>query len=73
MEIIQLKTWYNYWGQVTDQPDLLDWVRAFHERPEKIFVVHGESAGAEALATKLRNGLGYRNVMVPDLGKTVEI
>ncbi len=56
-----------------DQPDLLDWVRGFRKRPEKIFVVHGEPEGSEALATRLRNDLGYKNVIIPAFGKTVEI
>ena len=56
-----------------DQPDLLDWVRGFRERPEKIFVVHGEPEGSEALAARLRNDLGYKNVIIPALGRTVEI
>jgi metallo-beta-lactamase family protein len=56
-----------------DQPDLLDWVRGFQKRPEKIFVVHGEPEGAEGLAAKLRKDLGYRNVIIPTLGKIMEI
>lgn len=56
-----------------DQPDLLDWVRGFQKRPEKIFVVHGEPEGSEALAARLRNDLGYKNVIIPTFGKTVEI
>ena len=56
-----------------DQPDLLDWVKGFRERPEKIFVVHGEPEGSEALAARLRNDLGYKNVIIPALGRTVEI
>jgi metallo-beta-lactamase family protein len=56
-----------------DQPDLLDWVRGFQQRPEKIFVVHGEPEGAEALAARLRADLGYRQVIVPTLGGMVEI
>lgn len=56
-----------------DQPDLLDWVKAFQKRPEKVFVVHGEVEAAEALAARLRQDLGYHNVIVPALGKTMEI
>ncbi len=56
-----------------DQPDLLDWVKGFKKRPENIFVVHGEPEGSEALAARLRKDLGYKNVVIPSFGKTVEI
>jgi metallo-beta-lactamase family protein len=56
-----------------DEPGLLDWVKAMKKRPEKIFVVHGEPEGAEALADRLRKDLGYRQVIVPSLGRMVEI
>ena len=56
-----------------DQPDLLDWVKAFQKRPEKIFVVHGEPEGSAALAAKLREDLGFKNVIVLGFGKTVEL
>ena len=56
-----------------DQPDLLDWVKGFKKRPENIFVVHGEPEGSEALAARLRKDLGYKNVIIPSFGKTVEI
>ncbi len=56
-----------------DQPGLLDWVRAFQKRPDRIFVVHGEPDGAEALADRLRHDLGCRSVVIPDFRQVVEI
>ncbi|MBM4286373.1 MAG: MBL fold metallo-hydrolase [Deltaproteobacteria bacterium] len=56
-----------------DLPGLLGWVKAFDRRPEHIFVVHGEPAAARSLAERLRNDLGCRGVMVPELGQTVEV
>ena len=56
-----------------DQPGLLSWVQAFKKRPERTFVVHGEPEAAQELATRLRNYLGYKEVMIPALHQTIEI
>jgi metallo-beta-lactamase family protein len=56
-----------------DQAGLLNWVRGLHERPEQIFVVHGDPDGSEALAARLHQELGYTNVLIPTLGQTVEV
>jgi metallo-beta-lactamase family protein len=50
-----------------DHQGLLDWVRAFKQRPKQIFLVHGEPEAAQALATSLRDELNYREVHVPVL------
>ncbi len=33
----------------TDHPESLDWMSKLKEKPERIFIVHGEKQGAEAL------------------------
>jgi metallo-beta-lactamase family protein len=56
-----------------DQPGLLRWVKAFKKLPAQIFVVHGEPDAAQILATRLRDDLGCRNVIVPTLYQTYEV
>jgi metallo-beta-lactamase family protein len=46
-----------------DQNDLLDWVSHFESNP-KVFVVHGEAAASDALATKIEERFGL-TVHVP--------
>jgi metallo-beta-lactamase family protein len=56
-----------------DQPGLLSWARALQQRPHHTFIVHGDPASGQELANRLRQDLGFRNVMQPDLNQTVEI
>jgi metallo-beta-lactamase family protein len=56
-----------------DQPGLLSWVRAFKKRPDRTFVVHGDPEAAQVLASRLRDDLACREVMIPALHQTVEI
>jgi metallo-beta-lactamase family protein len=56
-----------------DQPGLLGWAQAFKKPPEQTFVVHGEPEAAQALATRLRDDLGYKEVMIPSLHQTINI
>jgi len=56
-----------------DQPGLLSWAQGLKKRPERTFVVHGDLEAAQALAHRLRQDLGYRQVMIPALHQTVEI
>ena len=56
-----------------DQPGLLGWAQAFKKPPEQTFVVHGEPEAAQVLATRLRDDLGYKGVMIPSLHQTIEI
>ena len=41
-----------------DNEGLLEWVRAFEKKPEKVFVVHGEDTVCELFAGRLRSELG---------------
>ncbi|OPY54749.1 MAG: Beta-Casp domain protein [Methanosaeta sp. PtaU1.Bin112] len=55
-----------------DGGELLDFISAMPKKPEKIFVVHGETNAAAALAAGLsRNGFG--NVAIPARGDRFEI
>ena len=37
-----------------DQKELLNWMNALQNKPEKIFIVHGEPEAAEALKNKIK-------------------
>jgi metallo-beta-lactamase family protein len=56
-----------------DQAGLLQWLRAFKKRPQQIFVVHGDPDAASVFAAKLRDELGYSQVMVPRLYQKFDI
>lgn len=56
-----------------DQSGLLGWVKAFKKRPEKVFIVHGDPDAAQVFAAKLRDELGYTQVMIPSLYQTYEV
>jgi len=47
-----------------DQKDLLEWVSHFTESKPRVFVIHGEPTSSEALATRIREALGFE-VHVP--------
>ena len=42
-----------------DVNGLLDWIKAFEEKPQKVFVTHGEDTVTELFASRLRDELGY--------------
>lgn len=50
-----------------DQPTLLSWLRGFKQKPQRIFIVHGESEQAHAFADKIQEDLKW-TTCVPDLG-----
>lgn len=56
-----------------DQPGLLQWTKAFRQPPQHTFIVHGDLAAGQELAKRLRQDLGFRQVMQPELNKTVAI
>src|SRR5205085_1663172 len=47
-----------------DQKELINWMSSLKVRPERIFIVHGEKAGSEALKTKINEVYGY-NCEIP--------
>jgi metallo-beta-lactamase family protein len=48
-----------------DQKELIQWMKNIKTPPKKVFVVHGEIPAADALRSKLRYALGWKNVRVP--------
>jgi metallo-beta-lactamase family protein len=49
-----------------DKEGLSHWIQAFHKRPRKIFVVHGEEQASEHFAKHLREELQYPEVFIPN-------
>jgi metallo-beta-lactamase family protein len=50
-----------------DQPTLLDWLKGFKKKPQRVFIVHGESEQAHALGDAIKEELNW-HVTIPDLG-----
>ena len=50
-----------------DQPTLLNWLHGFRKKPQRVFIVHGESMQANALKEAIEKDLKW-NVCIPDLG-----
>ena len=55
-----------------DVNGLLDWAKAFEEKPKKVFVTHGEDTVTEVFAKRLRDDLGY-NTMAPFSGTVYDL
>jgi metallo-beta-lactamase family protein len=68
-EVVTLNGFSNH----ADQPGLLSWAQAFTPSPKRTFVVHGDPDAAAELAARLRQDLGFPEVMIPALHQTVDI
>jgi metallo-beta-lactamase family protein len=55
-----------------DANDLVRWARTLPSAPKQVYLVHGETDAARALATRLRTELGW-TVDIPARGDTVAI
>lgn len=55
-----------------DQQDLLNWLSELRQKPQKIFLVHGENEAADTLRTKIFDTYGF-DATVPLLGQVIEI
>ena len=55
-----------------DQGELLDWLSAIKNVPEKVFLIHGEPTALDAFRVKLKDSYGW-NIMIPKLYQVVEI
>ena len=42
-----------------DVNGLIDWIKAFKEKPQKVFITHGEDSVTELFAARLRDEMGY--------------
>ncbi|MGB8339533.1 MAG: MBL fold metallo-hydrolase [Burkholderiales bacterium] len=56
-----------------DQKALLDWLGHFKIAPKKTFIIHGESANREIFADKVRELLGWKEIVLPLKGQAFEI
>ncbi len=43
-----------------DEDELLDWLNEIKNKPEKVFLVHGEKGASEALQARLERDLGWK-------------
>lgn len=55
-----------------DVNGLLDWAKAFEEKPKKVFVTHGEDSVTEIFAKRLTEELGY-DAMAPFSGTAYDL
>jgi metallo-beta-lactamase family protein len=55
-----------------DKEGILQWIKSFKNRPQKIFVVHGEEQATEEISRKIEEEL---NIVthIPELGETLSI
>ena len=55
-----------------DYDEILAWLMGFDRAPERVFIVHGEPAASQSLASKIRQQFGW-NVVVPAFGDSFEL
>ncbi len=68
-EVVELQGFSGH----ADHPGLLGWANAFKQRPEKIFLVHGEIEPQNALAGALRKDAGYKDVVIPAMHQSFDV
>jgi metallo-beta-lactamase family protein len=56
-----------------DQNELTSWVGAMHQRPERVFLVHGELDSAQNLQRILENKFFDMRVTIPSKGNAVKL
>jgi metallo-beta-lactamase family protein len=49
-----------------DHAELIDWMSKIKNKPERIFIVHGEKEGAEALQNGIKETYGW-DAQIPQL------
>ena len=67
-EVVQLDTFSAH----ADETDLVQYVAGINPRPKKIFLVHGESTGRQALQKALREQLNTDSIL-PTFGKSFDL
>ncbi len=55
-----------------DQRELINWMKAIPNKPERIFIVHGEPSASYALELKIHDELGW-NAVTPIMNETFEL
>ena len=58
--------------QHADQKDLIEWMEGLKQKPEHIFIVHGESESSGALRMKIKDVYNFDS-NIPTLNEIVEI
>jgi metallo-beta-lactamase family protein len=56
-----------------DQGELMRWLHGIKTPPKKTFIVHGEPDVQDIFAAKIREELGWDNVIVPDQGDSFDL
>lgn len=64
-EVVQLQSASAH----ADASQLMDWLRTMPERPDQVYIVHGELGPADELRKRIKHELGWR-AMVPEHGST---
>ena len=55
-----------------DQNDLLNWLSALQNKPQKVFLVHGENEPSDELRIKIQEKYGF-DCSVPMMGQELEL
>jgi metallo-beta-lactamase family protein len=55
-----------------DQKDLLNWLSELENKPEKVFLVHGENEALEELGTKIKEKFGF-DCVIPQINQQFEL
>jgi metallo-beta-lactamase family protein len=55
-----------------DQKDLLNWLSELENKPEKVFLVHGENEALEELGAKIKEKYGF-DCMIPKMNQQFEL
>ena len=55
-----------------DQKDLINWLSDLEEKPQKVFLIHGENSAADELRIKINETYGF-DCIVPFIEQIVEI
>lgn len=55
-----------------DANEIVDWLRALHTAPRRVFVTHGEPVPADALRQRIERGLGWPAI-VPEHAQQIEL
>lgn len=62
----------DYLSAHADQPELIDWLKAFSHAPQRVFITHGEPDSADALRLAIQDEIGWQ-AHVPSYLETVTL
>lgn len=55
-----------------DQKDLINWLSELENKPQKVFLIHGENSAADELRIKINESYGF-DCVLPNLGQIVTL